>query len=118
MNHLLIDENVPKRVRDWLKNRGLQVTNVSETSLKMSKDFAIAEYAAKNNMTILTLDMDFAKIYHTFKKGALSVIVIKADPNNASTILETLVSAYQKIDFQESQKRLLIIAKKRVRIIS
>jgi predicted nuclease of predicted toxin-antitoxin system len=66
---ILIDENVPNNVKEWLKSKGLNITNVSETSLKKAKDYAIAEYAAKNNMTILTLDTDFAQIYHTLKKG-------------------------------------------------
>ena len=39
---------MPNNVREWLKNKGLNITNVSETSLKRAKDYAIAEYAAKN----------------------------------------------------------------------
>jgi predicted nuclease of predicted toxin-antitoxin system len=81
-------------------------------------DYAIAEYAAKNNMAILTLDVDFAQIYHTLKKGALSVIVIKANPATAFNILETLITAHKKINLHEAQNKLIIITKKRIRIIS
>ena len=54
MTGILVDENVPNNVREWLKKKGFDIVNVSETSLKRAKDYAIAEYAAKNNMTILT----------------------------------------------------------------
>jgi predicted nuclease of predicted toxin-antitoxin system len=115
---MLVDENVPKRVREWLKENGFDTTNVSETRLKMAKDHTIAEYAAENNMVILTLDLDFAQIYHTLKKGALSVIVIRANPATPSNILETLIVGHQKINLHENQSRLIIITKKKIRIIT
>ena len=118
MTGILIDENVPKNVREWLKNKGLNITNVSETSLKRAKDFAIAEYAAKNNMTILTLDTDFAQIYHTLKKGTLSVIVIKAVPATAANILQTLIAGSKKVDLHKTENKLIIISNKRIKIVS
>lgn len=118
MTRLLVDENVPNRVIIWLKKNGFAVTNVSETSLKRANDYVIAEYAAENNMAILTLDLDFAHIYHTLKKGTLSVIVIRANPATASSILETLITAHRKINFHETQNKLIMITKKKIRIIT
>jgi len=118
LTHILVDENVPKNVREWLKRKGFDVTNVSETNLKMAKDHKIAEYAAKNKMIILTLDLDFAQIYHTLKKGSLSVIVVKATPSTASSILETLIIAHQKINLHEAQNKLIMITKNKIRIIT
>ena len=69
-------------------------------------------------MTILTLDTDFAQIYHTLKKGTLSVLVIKANPATAFNILETLITAYKKVDLHEAENKLIIITKKRIRIIT
>ena len=84
---------------------------------KRAKDYAIAEYAAKNNMTILTLDADFAQIYHTLKKGTLSVIVIKANPATAFNILQMLITGSKKVDLQKTENKLIIISNKRIRII-
>jgi len=118
LTHFLVDENVPRNIREWLKKKGFEVTNVSETILRMEKDQIIAEYAAKNNLTILTLDIDFAKIYHTLRRGTLSVIVVRANPSTASNILETLIVAYNKINFKEINNKLIMITKSRIRIIS
>jgi predicted nuclease of predicted toxin-antitoxin system len=115
---LLVDENVPRRVREWLRENGFDITNVSETPLKRSKDHTIAKYATENNMVILTLDLDFAQIYHTLKKGTLSVIVIRANPATAFNILETLIIGHQKINLHETKNKLIIITKKKIRIIT
>ena len=40
---------MPNNVKEWLKNKGLNITNVSETSLKRAKDYTVAEHAAKNH---------------------------------------------------------------------
>ena len=118
LTRILVDENVPRRIREQLKENGFDVTNVSETRLKGAKDHTIAEYAAENNMVILTLDLDFAQIYHTLKKGTLSVIVIRANPATPSNILETLIIGHQKINLHETQNKLIIITKNRIRIIT
>jgi predicted nuclease of predicted toxin-antitoxin system len=78
----------------------------------------IAEYAVKNNMTILTLDADFAQIYHTLKKGTLSVVVIKANPSTAFNILQTLITAQKKLDLHKAEGKMIIISNKRIKIIS
>ena len=118
MTRILIDENVPKRVREWLRKNGFDITNVSETRLKRAKDHTIVQYATENNMVILTLDLDFAQIYHTLKKGTLSVIVIRANPATAYNILETLIIGHRKINLHQTQNKLIIITKKKIRIIT
>jgi len=87
---ILIDENVPKSVVELLEKKSFKFTNVSETRLKGAKDKTIAEYASQSKMTILTLDTDFAQLYHTVMKGALAVIVVKAKPATPSNIIEIL----------------------------
>lgn len=117
MPQILADENIPASTIEWLKRKGFNVTRTSEISLKGAKDNTIAEYAAKNNMTILTLDTDFAHIYHSIYKGKLTVIVVKVKPATPTNIIETLHTALKKIKIDEVQNKLVIITKKRIRII-
>jgi predicted nuclease of predicted toxin-antitoxin system len=118
LTQILVDENVPRSVRKWLNKKGFTTTSVSDTNLKGAKDETIAKYAAKNNMTILTLDTDFAQIYHTLLKGTVTVVVIKAKPATPTNIIEILNAAQQKLNINEIQNKLVIITKKRIRIIS
>jgi predicted nuclease of predicted toxin-antitoxin system len=115
---ILVDENIPVSAIEWLKRKGFKVTRTSEISLKGAKDSIIAEYAAKNNMTILTLDTDFAQIYHSLLKGSITVIVIRVKPATPTNIIETLNAALKKIRIDEIQNKLAIITKKRIRIIT
>lgn len=92
--------------------------SVSGTSLKGANDQGIADYAAKNNMTILTLDTDFAQIYHNSPKGTLGVIVVRVRHSTPAAILETLTRAHQKINLKETHNQLIIITQKKIRIIS
>lgn len=118
MTQMLLDENVPRSVKEWLNKKGFNTTSVSETNLKGTKDKTVAEYAQQNNMTILTLDTDFAQIYHTLLKGTITVIVIKAKPATPNNIIDILNAAHKKIDLSKIQNNLVIITKKRIRIIS
>jgi predicted nuclease of predicted toxin-antitoxin system len=54
---MLVDESVTKDIRKWLKKQGFDTLNASDTNLKGAKDQDIAQYAVKNSMTILTLDV-------------------------------------------------------------
>jgi len=49
------------------------------------------------------LDQGFARIYRTFRKGTLSVIIIKAKPATSANIIEVLYAAQQKIDLKQVQ---------------
>jgi predicted nuclease of predicted toxin-antitoxin system len=47
---ILLDENVPNNVRQWLVSKGLKAVSVSEIDLKGAKDYTVAEYAVKNGL--------------------------------------------------------------------
>ena len=118
MRQIIVDENIPRDVREWLAKNGFDIVNVSEIHLKSAKDYAIAEHAARNSIAIITLDKDFAQMYRRFQKGTLSVIIIRANPATPANIIETLNTAQQRINLNEIQNKLVIITKKRIRIIS
>ncbi len=118
MPRILIGENMPASIAEWLKKKGLNAVRLSEIGLKGAKDHDIAKYAAKHHMTILTLDIDFAHIYYTLFRGVITVIVIKAQPPTPTNITETLNTALNKIKLEEHKRKLIIISKKRIRIIA
>lgn len=115
---MLVDESVTKDIRKWLKKQGFDTLNASDTNLKGAKDQDIAQYAAKNSMTILTLDLDFAQIYHNSPKGTLGVIVVRANPSTPENIMELLAKANKKINLKKIRNQLIIITKRKIRIIS
>jgi len=115
---ILVDENVPMSVMEWLEKRGLNVIRVSKVGLIGAKDENIAKYAIKNKMIILTLDTDFAYIYHNILRGSLTVIVVRVKPPNPINIIEALNKTLKKIKLDELQKKLTVITKRKIRIIT
>jgi predicted nuclease of predicted toxin-antitoxin system len=62
---ILIDQNIPIRVRDWLKQKGFETVILADVNLRGAADKEIAEFAIQKHMTVLTQDADFAKyIFH------------------------------------------------------
>jgi len=118
LTRILVDENVPISVMEWLKKRGLSVQRVSEIGLRGARDKSVARYAVKNKMTILTLDTDFAHIYHNVFRGSLGVIVVRVKPLTTLYIIEALDTTLKKIKLDEIQKKLAIITRRKVRIIT
>jgi predicted nuclease of predicted toxin-antitoxin system len=47
LTRILIDENIPRDVKEWLTKKGFDTISISQTHLKSAKDYAVAEYAAK-----------------------------------------------------------------------
>ena len=116
---MIIDENIPKDVEEWLSKKGFETENVSKLLLRGAKDHVLAEYAVKNKMAIITLDKGFAQLYRTFQKGTLlTVIIVKANPPTPSNIIDILNSAQNRINLKEIKNKLVIITKKKIRIIT
>ncbi|MCW4000064.1 MAG: DUF5615 family PIN-like protein [Candidatus Bathyarchaeota archaeon] len=118
MPSLIVDENIPREARQWLVNKGFEVTSVSQIDLKSAKDYVIAKYAMKNNLAILTLDNHFSRLYRMLKSDQLTIILIKAKPALPASIVEALDLAHKKINLKTAKGKLLIISKNKIRIIT
>jgi predicted nuclease of predicted toxin-antitoxin system len=115
---IIVDENIPRDAKEWLSKKGFDLISVSQTHLKSAKDHVIAEYAAKNNLTIITLDKHFSQIYRMLKKDQITVIIISANPATPANIIQTLDVAQGKIDLKAVKGKLVIISKKKIRIVT
>ena len=115
---IIADENIPRDVKEWLAKNGFNVISVSDINLRSDKDYAIAEYAARNGIAIITLDKDFALMYRMFQKGALTIIIIRAKPATPANIIEILKIAQKRINLKTIKNKLVIITKKKIRIIT
>ena len=118
MSPILIDQNIPIRVRDWLKQKGFETIILADVDLRGAADKKIAEFAIQKHMTVLTQDADFAKLYHALYRRKLAVILVKTKEGTSQSIIQTLNTAQHRIDLKNIQNTLVIITKRRLRIIS
>jgi predicted nuclease of predicted toxin-antitoxin system len=59
----LIDAQLPPALAGWLRERGVGAENVAEQLGGQTPDEAIAAYATRNGLVLLTKDDDFALRY-------------------------------------------------------
>ena len=118
MAKILIDQNIPKRVIDWLKQRGFEIIVLADVNLRGATDKKIAAFAMQNNMAVLTQDVDFAKMYHTLYRHKLAVILVNTKEGTNQSIIQALDKAQLKLNLKNVQNQLVIITKKRIRIVS
>jgi predicted nuclease of predicted toxin-antitoxin system len=45
---ILLDQNIPKRVKDWMKQKGFEIVNLADVNLRGATDKKIAEFAMQN----------------------------------------------------------------------
>ncbi len=118
MAPILLDQNIPKRVRDWMKQKGFEIVILADVNLRGASDKKIAEFAVQNNMAILTQDVDFAKLYHILHRRELTVILVNTKEGTAQSVIQALSKAQLKINLQNMKNKLVIITKRRIRIVS
>ena len=115
---ILLDQNIPKSVRDWMKQRGFEIAILADVNLRGAPDKKIAEFAMQNNIAILTQDVDFAKLYHTLYRRELTVILVNTKEGTAQSAIQALSKAQLKTNLKNTKNKLVIITKRRLRIVS
>jgi predicted nuclease of predicted toxin-antitoxin system len=115
---ILIDQNIPKRVVDWLKQKGFEIVTLADANLRGATDKKIAAFAIQNNMAVLTQDVDFAKMYHTLYRRKLTVILVNTKEGTTQSIIQALDKAQLRLNLKNIQNQLVIITRKRIRIVS
>lgn len=58
----LLDENIPKELGNFLKNKGFKIELINSNKHKGKSDKEVFEYAVKNGYTIITFDADFCSL--------------------------------------------------------
>jgi predicted nuclease of predicted toxin-antitoxin system len=73
----LVDMPLSPKTVQFLKNMGQEAVRVSELGMAKSKDREIFDYAEKNNMIILSADLDFGTILANTHSRKPSVIIFR-----------------------------------------
>jgi predicted nuclease of predicted toxin-antitoxin system len=86
----LTDENMPFRVVEWLKIKGLDVFDIKEQSLSSSPDTTVMKIAEEQRRIIITQDSDLATILFKNQLQNAGVIFLRPGHVKSETIIETL----------------------------
>ncbi len=99
----LVDENVSPATADQLKRAGYDVIGIRKIKRARLSDYEIAAYAASNNMIVVTLDKDFAKIYHLTMRGKLGILLVRVKPSTVENVNNSLRKFLKRVDLADER---------------
>ena len=117
---IIIDECISTSTKQLLVQNGFEIIHIDEILQFGIEDEAIYEYATQNQITIITHDRRFGRIYFDSSSIPAMVIVLRiVNPHPEATNI-LLNSALKQIDIRSAQfnHKLILIDTDKIRIRS
>ena len=112
----LIDIGLSPKTVKFLQSSGHRAFRANELGMARSKDKEILEYAASNDMTVITADLDFGDILAHTKYKKPSVIIFRLKNPSPECINSLLFSALPSIKNLLEKGSIVIIEDYRIRV--
>jgi len=87
---LLLDMGLPRRAAEDLRQDGMVVTHVGELGMARTPDREILAMAEREQLTVVTLDSDFAKIIATEGRAVPSLIHVRLPDLDRETTVQLI----------------------------
>ena len=113
---LLIDMNLSPRWVSFLGEEGIEATHWSQVGAGGAPDIEIMSYARRNNLVVLTHDLDFGEILAATQGKKPSVVQIRADDVRFEVIGGLLLTALSQAEGDLEQGALVTVSPPRTRI--
>lgn len=118
MARFLIDEDLPRSIKQLLIGLGHEAVDVRDVGLQGLKDSYIARYAQQHSLCLLTGDFDFADIRNyppSFYHGIVVLTILK---DFTATMIMSLLKGFisQSELIKELSGKLIIVESTRIRI--
>ncbi len=112
----LVDMPMSPKTVKFLKNMGYEAIRVSELGMAKSKDRDIFDYAEKNDMVVLTADLDFGNILAYTRSSKPSVIIFRLQNPSPAHVNSLLSSNLSSIEEDLLKGAIVIIEDTEIRI--
>ncbi|MDP2765949.1 MAG: DUF5615 family PIN-like protein [Candidatus Methanoperedens sp.] len=112
----LVDMALSPKTVDFLKDNGYEAVRANELGMAKSKDREIFDYAAKNEMIVLTADLDFGNILAHVMSDKPSVIIFRLQDPSPEHVNSLLLSNFSRIDDALIKGAIVVIDDVHIRI--
>jgi predicted nuclease of predicted toxin-antitoxin system len=115
---LLLDQNIPRSVRNWLTDRtpSWTIHHTSDVGLEGATDASIFEWAQEREAVVVTFDEDLAD-QRSFPVGDhAGVIRLRVWPTTAEETRRALQRLFDEVPASEIQGALVIVDRTKIRI--
>ena len=117
---LLLDQNVPHAVADWLRDRlgdAYAVEHVTRIGLTGAPDPTIFAHAQTLRAIIVTFDEDFADRRHYPPGTHCGVVRLRIEPTTIEHTVETLARLFDAFAPEALFGKLTVVDERRTRIL-
>jgi len=111
----IIDMPLSPRLVEWLNEQGHSSIHATKAGLDRASDVEILQYARKNEMVILTADLDYPRMLALTGASEPGVILFRGGNYSEREIEERLAVAFQAIAPEELASSVVVIEKERIR---
>jgi len=112
----LVDMALSPKTVKFLQNSDYDAVRVNELGMAKSKDKIILEYAAENDMVVITADLDFGDILAYTKYKKPSVIIFRLRDPSPDHVNSLLLSSLPRIKDSLEKGSIIVIEDHRIRI--
>lgn len=101
----LLDANLSPETAEYLRRHfSFDAVSLFELGKTGISDFEVSSFAKKENMVVITLDLDFGELYHEETKHAFGVIVLRLRDQRVEQVNRVL-----KLFFESEQGKILFL---------
>jgi predicted nuclease of predicted toxin-antitoxin system len=113
--NFLLNENIPPRLIGLLKEVGWNCTHINDVALNGRPDFEIVEFATRNNLTIITHDLDYGRIVSLSGKSTPSVVTFRLEKISADSLYKLIKTHRQQLEKYVQRGALLTVDERKIR---
>jgi predicted nuclease of predicted toxin-antitoxin system len=114
----LLDENMPRRVADWLRAAGHHADDVRDTAREGGTDAALFAHAQALAAALITTDRDFARAVPHRLPSLNGAIVITLRRLNGAAILARFQAAMPLVVAAPMADRIILVTDNRILTVS
>lgn len=105
----LIDENIAKKVVDFLKTKKYQVKYITDIQVGLD-DFEILDLANLRNSILITFDRDFGELVFKYNYSHKGVIYLKLENQSSINTIKALTKLLKSPS--KIEKNFIVVAEK------
>lgn len=112
----LVDMALSPKAVHFLKNLGHEAIRANDLGMAKSKDREILDYAAENDMVVVTADLDFSDILAHMRHRKPSVIIFRLKDPCLEHVDSLLSSSLPRIEDFLDRGSIVVIEDYRIRV--
>lgn len=115
---VLLDENVPPRVAEWLRHvrPTWSVAHVNDIGLQGCDDETVLSWAVQHAAFIISFDEDFADRRLIPREGLIGILRLRVWPTTTEEVISAAQRMLEQLSEEEMMKSLIVIDNAKIRI--